>query len=223
MCGPCAQSPWRSFLHDERNQNALSHELPKGRGRTRERHDRFAISSCTCQLINFSSKVLASRFFQMAQQMEKPHSAQEVLQDSSSALAVIGFGHPDVLLPNLLAVGPVNRFARSQDGEIGIVPAQPPSGMSSKSGSVVPGFARTFMPTPNRAGVRGFFFGEIGFFFFLLMVAAPVSFLVHVVFFETYPSPFVRLNYPSFAGIIRYHGPGDEGLGAGRAGRRRGR
>src|SRR6185437_6365579 len=43
VCGPYAQSPWRSFLHDERNQSALSHELPKGRGKTRKRHDRFAI------------------------------------------------------------------------------------------------------------------------------------------------------------------------------------
>ena len=33
-----------------------------------------------------------------------------------------------------------------------IVPAQPPSGMSGKSGSVVPGFTRTGVPTENLAG-----------------------------------------------------------------------
>src|SRR5438552_5566421 len=55
-----------------------------------------------------------------------------------------------------------------------IVPAQPPSGMSGKSGSVVPGFTRTCAPVANRAGVRGFF----SFLFFLLMAAPPVSLLV---------------------------------------------
>src|SRR6266508_6987741 len=55
-----------------------------------------------------------------------------------------------------------------------IVPAQPPSGMSAKSGSVVPGFTRTCAPAVNRAGVRGVF----SFLFFLLIATAPVSLLV---------------------------------------------
>src|SRR5205807_2934942 len=52
-----------------------------------------------------------------------------------------------------------------------IVPVQPPSGMSGKSGSVVPGFTRTCTPVANRAGVRGFF----SFLFFLTMTGPPLS------------------------------------------------
>src|SRR5712691_8090610 len=55
-----------------------------------------------------------------------------------------------------------------------IVPAQPPSGMSEKSGSVVPGFTRTCAPAAKRAGVRGVF----SFFFCLLTARPPVSLLV---------------------------------------------
>src|SRR5262249_36952465 len=49
-----------------------------------------------------------------------------------------------------------------------IVPAQPPSGMSGKSGSVVPGFTRTCAPGANRAGVRAFFSCVAWLAFFLL-------------------------------------------------------
>src|SRR5512144_3083478 len=53
-----------------------------------------------------------------------------------------------------------------------IVPAQPPSGMSGKSGSVVPGFTRTCAPAANRAVVRAVFS------FFLATAVPPVSSLV---------------------------------------------
>src|SRR5438874_1895419 len=53
-----------------------------------------------------------------------------------------------------------------------MVPAQPPSGMSGKSGSVVPGFTRTCAPAANRAGVRGIFS------FFLATEVPPASSLV---------------------------------------------
>src|SRR5207302_6315197 len=66
-------------------------------------------------------------------------------------------------------VGGADLWSTSQ-----IVPAQPPSGMSGKSGSVVPGFTRTCAPAANRAGVRGFF----SFLFLLLMAVPPVSLLV---------------------------------------------
>src|SRR5260370_24339870 len=65
-------------------------------------------------------------------------------------------------------VGGADRWSISR-----IVPAQPPSGMSGKSGSVVPGFTRTCAPAANRAGGRGFF----SFLFFLLMAAPPLSLL----------------------------------------------
>src|SRR5262245_25666422 len=58
-----------------------------------------------------------------------------------------------------------------------IVPAQPPSGMSGKSGSVVPGFTRTCAPLPKRAGVRGFF----SFLFLPLTAIPPLSFSAVVV------------------------------------------
>src|SRR5438132_6911141 len=54
-----------------------------------------------------------------------------------------------------------------------IVPAQPPNGMSGKSGSVVPGFTRTCAPAANRAGVRGL----LSFLFFLATAGPPVSLL----------------------------------------------
>src|SRR5262249_20680694 len=63
-----------------------------------------------------------------------------------------------------------------------IVPAQPPSGMSGKSGSVVPGFTRTCAPAAKRAGVRGSF----SFLLFLLMAAPPVSLLV--IFQKEWPT-----------------------------------
>src|SRR5436309_85750 len=52
-----------------------------------------------------------------------------------------------------------------------IIPAQPPSGISAKSGSVMPGFTRTCAPLANRGGVRGFF----SFLFLLLMTLPPGS------------------------------------------------
>src|SRR5262245_6319956 len=46
--------------------------------------------------------------------------------------------------------------------------------MSSKEGTVIPGFTRTFAPAAKRAGVRGRF----SFLLFLLMAAPPVSLLI---------------------------------------------
>jgi hypothetical protein len=54
-----------------------------------------------------------------------------------------------------------------------IVPAQPPSGMSAKSGSVVAGFTRTCAPTANLAGKVGLGFHRLGLFFFLDMIGIP--------------------------------------------------
>src|SRR5262249_31490776 len=56
-------------------------------------------------------------------------------------------------------------------------PAQPPSGMSSKSGTVVPGFTRTCAPLPKRAGARGFF----SFLLLPLTAIPPLSFSAVVV------------------------------------------
>ena len=47
-----------------------------------------------------------------------------------------------------------------------MVPAQPPNGMSGKSGSAVPYLTRTWSPTANLGGVDGFLrFGGFRFFF----------------------------------------------------------
>ncbi len=53
-----------------------------------------------------------------------------------------------------------------------IIPVQPPNGMSSKSGTVVPGFTRTWLPTENLAKAGGRF-GWAFFFFFCGMAISP--------------------------------------------------
>ena len=72
------------------------------------------------QSSDLGNHISASRVFKLAQEMENLWSAQEVLQDSPPALAVVSFWHPGILLANPLCVVSVNWFARSQDGEIGV-------------------------------------------------------------------------------------------------------
>src|SRR5215813_10315834 len=69
--------------------------------------------------------------------------------------------------------------------------------MSSKSGTVVPGFTRTCAPLPKRAGVRVFF----SFLFFLATAAPPVALLV--ILWKNRPPGQAPAGILSVAGTLR--------------------
>src|SRR5439155_25232451 len=114
-----AQSLLRSFLHNERNQGAVSHGCESNH-LTLKGEDRFTDPSSDRQANDFGSEVTASRVFKMAQEMINPRPGQEALEDSPSSRPVLEFRHPTILLANLLGVSPIGWFARSQDGEVGV-------------------------------------------------------------------------------------------------------
>jgi len=72
------------------------------------------------QICDLSSDVATSWFFQMIEEMEDSRSGQKLRQDLLPYRSVIWLRYPVKLVANLRGLVAIDRFVRTQDGEIGI-------------------------------------------------------------------------------------------------------